>query len=187
MPQCRNFELRILHLQLNFQYFTGLLQIKVVSPGSSCASRICQHSGASTIAIGTDVPDDRTGVLTIVLTEFSTYFYFGVRRLTRPSVAMGGEVFFMPPRPPSVSYIQSPTERTYSMEINFPWLGHPRDPHAKQLLAERELRRTQPPRGSAVDGRVHYLGLATPERLMWVFQTHARAPWVRGCQAHKVP
>ena len=33
--------------------------------------------------MGTDVADGRTGVLTIVLTEISTYFYFGVRRLTK--------------------------------------------------------------------------------------------------------
>ena len=37
------------------------------------------NSRASIIAVRTDVTDGGTGGLTIVLTEFSTYFYFGVR------------------------------------------------------------------------------------------------------------
>ena len=45
---------------------------------------VVYQSPASIIAVRTDVTDGdgRTGVLTIVLTEFTTYFYFGVRRLT---------------------------------------------------------------------------------------------------------
>ena len=46
---------------------------------------VVYQSPASIIAVRTDVTDGdgRTGVLTIVLTEFTTYFYFGVRRLTK--------------------------------------------------------------------------------------------------------
>ena len=46
---------------------------------------VVYQSPASIIAVRTDVTDadGRTGVLTILLTEFTTYFYFGVRRLTK--------------------------------------------------------------------------------------------------------
>ena len=46
---------------------------------------VVYQSPASIIAVRTDVTDGdgRTSVLTIVLTEFTTYFYFGVRRLTK--------------------------------------------------------------------------------------------------------
>ena len=46
---------------------------------------VVYQSPASIIAVLTDVTDGdgRTGVLTIVLTEFTTYFYFKVRRLTK--------------------------------------------------------------------------------------------------------
>ena len=46
---------------------------------------VVYQSPASIISVRTDVTDGdgRTGVLTIVLTEFTTYFYFGVRRLTK--------------------------------------------------------------------------------------------------------
>ena len=46
---------------------------------------VVYQSPASIIAVRTDVTDGdgRTSVLTIVLTKFTTYFYFGVRRLTK--------------------------------------------------------------------------------------------------------
>ena len=83
LPRGRNFELKISRLQLDFKCSTGLLRIKVVSPACSCASRIPYSSRASIIAVRTDVTDDRTGDMTTVLTEFSTCFYFGVRRLPK--------------------------------------------------------------------------------------------------------
>ena len=45
---------------------------------------VVYQSPASIIAVRTDVTDGdgRTSVLTIVLTEFTTYLYFGIRRLT---------------------------------------------------------------------------------------------------------
>ena len=83
MPRGQNFELRISRLQLDFKCSTGLLRIKVVSPACSCASRIPYTSRASIIAVRTDVTDGHTGDMTTVLTEFSTCFYFGVRRLPK--------------------------------------------------------------------------------------------------------
>ena len=46
---------------------------------------VVYQSPTSIIAVRTDVTDGdgRTGVLTIVLTEFTTYFYFGVRGLNK--------------------------------------------------------------------------------------------------------
>ena len=45
---------------------------------------VVYQSPASIMAVRTNVTDGdgRTGVLTIVLTEFTIYFYFGIRRLT---------------------------------------------------------------------------------------------------------
>ena len=45
---------------------------------------VVYHSPVSTIAVRTHVTegDGRTAVLTIVITEFTTSFYFGIRRLT---------------------------------------------------------------------------------------------------------
>ena len=90
MPQAasaqgRNFELRTRVYNSILSVLQGCCLLNLFLQVDPALCIVVYQSPASIIAVRTDVTDGdgRTGVLTIVVTEFTTYFYFGVRRLTK--------------------------------------------------------------------------------------------------------